>query len=421
MGAILPEIFEPLDQLFSVMDGHRYKVYSEGIGGLAGVLSNFFAISLIGGIVALGAMLWEEHQFRGGDVGHGSPCRHRPSPGCGGPALRRIHRREQDVLIHLAILAVLHGTAGWVSWSCRATGWGDGLMWAVALTLHTVTYALNWEIYVGLGRARRRDQRPGHSHCHCHTQPADVRGDRSGPSSGLRRNSMTTLKTNCPTCGGNHPPGAHHRPPTVAQRPPQLPEPEVRSREQDAAGDPAADAAEEQPSVGERSKNGNEDEEDAEEGEANNRVGVRSGVAPNNKVGVRPGVAPNNRSVPEISVAPNPGVATQPRVAPNSQPATALPPPPEGAPAGTGISTSALCRPALRDGAGGPGARFRRRWPTWDRGQRVEEGRKYAHSAEERQFLEYTGYLPTLDEENRTPGSWPGAGQAGCDSWGQAG
>ena len=57
---------------------------------------------------------------------------------------------EQDVLIHLAILAVLHGTAGWVSWSCRATGWGDGLMWAVALTLHTVTYALNWEIYVGL-------------------------------------------------------------------------------------------------------------------------------------------------------------------------------------------------------------------------------------------------------------------------------
>ena len=59
VGAILPEIFEPLDQLFSVMDGHRYKVYSEGIGGLAGVLSNFFAISLIGGIVALGAMLWK--------------------------------------------------------------------------------------------------------------------------------------------------------------------------------------------------------------------------------------------------------------------------------------------------------------------------------------------------------------------------
>ena len=59
IGAILPEIFAPLDRMFSVMDGHRYKVYSEGIGALAGVLSNFFAISLIGGLVALGAMLWK--------------------------------------------------------------------------------------------------------------------------------------------------------------------------------------------------------------------------------------------------------------------------------------------------------------------------------------------------------------------------
>ena len=59
IGAILPEIFAPLDTMFSVMDGHRYLVYSEGIGALGGVLSNFFAISLIGGLVALGAMLWK--------------------------------------------------------------------------------------------------------------------------------------------------------------------------------------------------------------------------------------------------------------------------------------------------------------------------------------------------------------------------
>ena len=211
---------------------------------------------------------------------------------------------------------------------------------------------------------------------------------------------MTTLKANtCPTCGGNHPPGAHHRPQTVAQRPPQLPGPEVRSREQDAADDPAADDGEEQPSVGERSKNGNEDEEDAEEGEANNRVGVRSGVAPNNKVGVRPRVAPNSRSVPEITVAPNPGVATQPRVAPNSQPATALPPPPEGAPAGTWdfyLRTLPAGAEGRRKGAR---SQIREALADLDHGQRVEEGRKYAHSAEERQFLEYTGYLPTLDEE----------------------
>ena len=57
---------------------------------------------------------------------------------------------EQDALVHLAILSVLHGAAGWVSWSCRATGWGDGLLWAGALTLHTVTFPLNWELYAGL-------------------------------------------------------------------------------------------------------------------------------------------------------------------------------------------------------------------------------------------------------------------------------
>ena len=61
IGAILPEIFTPLDNLFNVMDGKRFIVYNEGIGKLAGVLSNFFAISLIGGLVALGAMLWKQH------------------------------------------------------------------------------------------------------------------------------------------------------------------------------------------------------------------------------------------------------------------------------------------------------------------------------------------------------------------------
>ena len=57
---------------------------------------------------------------------------------------------EPDAVVHLGILAALHGAAGWVSWSCRLNGWGDSLLWAVALTLHTVTYALNWEIYAGL-------------------------------------------------------------------------------------------------------------------------------------------------------------------------------------------------------------------------------------------------------------------------------
>ena len=59
IGAILPEIFTPLDNLFNILDGHRFVVFSNGIGRLAGVLGNFMGISLIGGLVALGAMLWK--------------------------------------------------------------------------------------------------------------------------------------------------------------------------------------------------------------------------------------------------------------------------------------------------------------------------------------------------------------------------
>ena len=135
---------------------------------------------------------------------------------------------------------------------------------------------------------------------------------------------MTTLKTSaCPTCGGNHAPGAHHRPPAVSQRPPQLPSPEVSRRQPD----PAGDDAEEQSSVRVRSSNGNEDEEEEpEEGVSNNQVGVRSGATPNNQPGAQP------------AAVPSPGVVVQPRVAPNNQPATSFPPPPpEGSPAATSL------------------------------------------------------------------------------------
>ena len=54
---------------------------------------------------------------------------------------------ETEALLRLALMAVLHGAAGWVSWSCRATGWGDGILWAAALLLHTLTYPLNWDLY----------------------------------------------------------------------------------------------------------------------------------------------------------------------------------------------------------------------------------------------------------------------------------
>ena len=59
IGSILPEIFEPLDAFFIALDGNRYWIYSQGIGRLGGVLGNFLGISLIGGLITLGVMLWK--------------------------------------------------------------------------------------------------------------------------------------------------------------------------------------------------------------------------------------------------------------------------------------------------------------------------------------------------------------------------
>ena len=59
VGSLLPEIFEPLDDLYNALDGNRYQVYDEGIGKLGGILGNFLGISLIGGLITLGVMLWK--------------------------------------------------------------------------------------------------------------------------------------------------------------------------------------------------------------------------------------------------------------------------------------------------------------------------------------------------------------------------
>ena len=66
VGALLPQIFTPLDNLYLVMDGHRYVVFASGIGKLAGVLSNFMGLSLVAGIVAIGALIFKAG--RGGDT-----------------------------------------------------------------------------------------------------------------------------------------------------------------------------------------------------------------------------------------------------------------------------------------------------------------------------------------------------------------
>ena len=64
-GAILPEVFEPLDTLYLSLDGTRFWVYSVGIGKLGPIIGNFMGIALLGGIVTLGMLLWKGHSGQG--------------------------------------------------------------------------------------------------------------------------------------------------------------------------------------------------------------------------------------------------------------------------------------------------------------------------------------------------------------------
>ena len=64
-GAILPEVFDPLDRLYLSLDGQRFWVYSVGIGKLGPIIGNFMGIALLGGIVTLGMLLWKGHRSSG--------------------------------------------------------------------------------------------------------------------------------------------------------------------------------------------------------------------------------------------------------------------------------------------------------------------------------------------------------------------
>ena len=64
-GAILPEVFDPLDRLYLSLDGQRFWVYSVGIGKLGPIIGNFMGIALLGGIVTLGMLLWNGHKSSG--------------------------------------------------------------------------------------------------------------------------------------------------------------------------------------------------------------------------------------------------------------------------------------------------------------------------------------------------------------------
>ena len=58
-GSLLPQVFEPLDVFFLALDGNRYWVFSTGIGKIGEVIGQFLGISLLGGVVTLGMLLWK--------------------------------------------------------------------------------------------------------------------------------------------------------------------------------------------------------------------------------------------------------------------------------------------------------------------------------------------------------------------------
>lgn len=64
-GAVLPQIFDPLDTLYLALDGKRFWVYSQGLGKLGSIIGNFLGISLLGGIVTLGMLLWKGQRGTG--------------------------------------------------------------------------------------------------------------------------------------------------------------------------------------------------------------------------------------------------------------------------------------------------------------------------------------------------------------------
>ena len=54
---------------------------------------------------------------------------------------------ELDVYVRFAVLLLAHGAAGWASWNAGLNGWGDRVLWMLAISLHTATYTINWQVY----------------------------------------------------------------------------------------------------------------------------------------------------------------------------------------------------------------------------------------------------------------------------------
>ena len=156
-------------------------------------------------------------------------------------------------------------------------------------------------------------------------------------------------------------PGHPLHPATVSQRPPEGSPGSINPRPPASAADPDDDQPE--VTIRRRDTEGGEDSKEQDEITLKGQPGSKSTVAPNNSA----------RSLP--------------------------PPPPRGAPAGTWDHYLRILPPGAEDQRKGARSQVQEALANMDRGQRVQQGRKYTHDEEERKFLEYTGYLPTLDEE----------------------
>ena len=166
-------------------------------------------------------------------------------------------------------------------------------------------------------------------------------------------------------------------------RPPQAP-PSVRP-ERPERPPPAA-----QPEQGQQPESGDDREGDSEEREE--ETGRHGTATPAKKAGV-PGSRPVVKAVPNLGATPR--ITAK---AANTAHTSLPPPPPAGSPATVWnhylkvLPPSHQNRQAVR-------AEINKTAQEMPRSQRIEALRQYAHSDEERQFLEYTSVLPTLDED----------------------
>ena len=208
----------------------------------------------------------------------------------------------------------------------------------------------------------------------------------------------------CPTCGGLHPPSAPHN---LPQRPPAQPTartPARRRRNGDRSRPPGISPDQASSQNGDRQDDGDGDgEEDPQPVVRLRESAAGEGAA--QTVTPAAGRAQRRRDTKVSAKTPAAGAAAGVKL---RTPATAggsvsvlPPPPPSGAPAHVWDHYMQSLPPTHRNRQAAR-AQVNAQLMALSPGERREQGLSYAHSAKEREFLAFTGVLPTLDEERDT-------------------